>query len=390
MHCPEDQAEDPIVLVDIEDAAPFVDRSLVPLGDPPVFNETAPPTEEPDLPTYVLNKAGALPHDYWDEEFFADWRAWDGDVGAVIPGVFGDGKTHFDISLQIPTQPPEMGTAWTDSDDDGIDDAWEQAQPLGCYAIGDPDHRQDCDSDGWTDLEEYLDALDTTLKDFHADEFEDGVRPPDAPAEGGWTYAEGDWTEEGGELVGERPAGEDTKARAIATHTLDCEVCRFEATLRATSPTPGKGAADDVHTRLLGWYVDPTTNLSLTLEVFESRVTVQQKVSGQVTANASFSLPEGISTIDPDVDYDVMMERVFNFAGQPKYRFWMTITGGIEEPGVEKRGHLLKLGGLPAAAATGHAGLQGTNVNLLVGRIAAGRTFDTEQCEEDQGNPGCS
>ncbi len=323
LHCPEAETEDPIVLVDIEDALPFVDRSLVPLGDPPDFAVTGTPEGEPDLATYVLNKAGALPHDYWDEEFFADWRAWDGDVGAVIPLVFDLGKTHLQIAAQILEQPPEIGTAWADADLDGVPDNWETSPPAICpnaiWEEGTNDALDDTDGNGYSDLEDYLDCLDAQLKDFHADEFEDGVRPPDFPAEGGWTYAEGEWTEEGGELVGERPAGEDTKARAIARNTLDCELCRFEATLRATSPTPDKDAADDVHARLLGWYVDANSNVSLTLEVFESLVRVQQKVNGQVTGNGEFDLPEGISTIEPDVDYDVMMERTFNSFGQPKF-----------------------------------------------------------------------
>ncbi len=364
-HCPEAELEDPIVLVHFRDPdhPEVADRSLTELGDPPDI--TPVPAGEPDLVSYVLNKAGALPHDFWDERFFAAWRAWEGDVGTTTPAD-ADGLEHLQVEEAIGFEPPEAGTPWPDADGDGINDDWESAQPPGCYEVNpaEDDTTEDCDLDGYTDLEDYLHALADGLENFYADEFEDGARPPAVGEGGDWTYEQGDWVEQGGELVGTRAAGDD-KARAIAD-TFECQVCRFEATLRATNPTGG--APDEVHTRLLAWYQGPQNHVSLTLEVFEGQVTGEQKKNGQTKTRFFANLPFG--TVQPDVDYDVMVEYI---PDTDRFRFWVNPTGSDPD----------RLGGIDAIeATTGHLGVQGKNADILVGRLAAGRTSDLPQAEE--------
>lgn len=344
--------------------AAVVHESPSELGDPPPI---ADPPGEPDLASYILNKAGALPHDVFDEDFFADWRAWDGDVGTTTLDD-PSGLSHLEVADKITAEPPEDGTPWTDSDLDGIDDGWEMADTSGCYAIDmvTPDNREDCDLDGFTDLEEYLDILAANLEDFYADEFEDGsdqIPPPE------WTEEQGNWFEEGGELVGERLT--DDKARAIATGIEACaSECRFEATLRATNTTGGAG--DDVHVKLLGWYVGVADNVSLTLEIFENKVKGEQKKNGTTTTSFFVPFADPNATLQPDTDYDVMIE--FNPATN-RYRFWVNPAGTRPD----------RLGGISGPPTSGRVGVQSRNADALVGRVAVGRNFDTPILEEGAG-----
>lgn len=108
---------------------------------------TAPPvTEIPDLVGYVLENAGALPHDLADEKFISDYQNFTGNLGA-------DSLSQ----AQLTVEPPEMGTPQVDSDRDGMPDDWEKERGLN---PADPtDASDDRDGDGYTNIEEYLNEL---------------------------------------------------------------------------------------------------------------------------------------------------------------------------------------------------------------------------------------
>ncbi len=103
-----------------------------------------------DLQAYLLENAGALPHDSADEKFINDYRNFSGNLGA-------DSLSQDEITVV----PPETGTPPPDTDRDGMPDDWETDNGL------DPnepnDANGDLDGDGYTNIEEYLNSLSPGL-----------------------------------------------------------------------------------------------------------------------------------------------------------------------------------------------------------------------------------
>lgn len=222
-------------------------------GTPLVIAPPVTPRPDPSMEfiTYILNKAGALPRDHWDRKFLRDYRTDGGDLGAKVPPDFSGGKTHEQLQGDIHLNPPVAGDDWLDADGDGIDDAWEIEHAddpvMGCYDDQD-DSMEDCDQDGYTDLEEFLHFRAQELEGniLFGDEFEDWT----VPASPNWSFPDGDWTETEGDLHGSRKAGEDeTLAEADGVFATCDEDCSVAATLRATN-TAGATAAE---VRLLAW-----------------------------------------------------------------------------------------------------------------------------------------
>ncbi len=309
-------------------------------------------TEGEDFLTYVLNQAGALPHDFWDEKFLRDYQTYLGDLGAVPEGCLDGlecGTTHTDIELELGDHPPTPGTPWTDSDGDGIDDAWEQAQPCCCYAVLHDDSLEDCNGDDYTDLENYLHARAAELEGLvlFADEFEDRVLPAN------WTIDSGTWTEENGRFVGVRSGA---AARAVADPAFaGCDVCSVRTILRAENVNPSDNTA---HVALLGWYEDANNHVSAMLEINRDRLAVEQRIDGGVGWRGWFSV-----TLDEGVDYDVRLEYrdgqgYFWDLKPADAEAWLLSNGGI---GLQKFG-TLAVGGLQS--------------DVEVGRVDAGRALE--------------
>jgi hypothetical protein len=120
------------------------------------------------------------------------------------------------------------------------------------------------------------------------DEFEDGVLAAD------WTYLKPQWTETGGVLSG-TPAAR--KAIAVATPVFaGCQICSVEATMRTAGGLYNK-------LFLFGWYLDKKNRIDLVMSEEKDKWILKQRSGGLVVARA-----KALSTIDPHVDYDVLID----------------------------------------------------------------------------------
>lgn len=99
---------------------------------------------------HVLAIAGALPHDATDLRLVAEFRTKKGSCGALD-------RTH-----DSPIPAPAPGEPAADADGDGMPDAWERAH--GLDPQGSKDAHADRDGDGYTNLEEYLNAIAERLE----------------------------------------------------------------------------------------------------------------------------------------------------------------------------------------------------------------------------------
>lgn len=116
------------------------------------------------------------------------------------------------------------------------------------------------------------------------DDFEDGVLDPN------WTYT-GTWTETGGSLQGTSPP---KKALAIASPIFSgCLNC----TVQASMQTQG-GSKNRVW--MFAWYVDKDNRMELLMKEENDKWILKQRSGGKVVAKS-----KGLSTIDPNVAYDV-------------------------------------------------------------------------------------
>ncbi len=132
--CPEEQSE--LVFAARGMLAEVIDTAF-----------TAPAiTDIPNLEAYMLENAGALPHDPADEKFISDYQNFTGNLGADTLS-----------QAQITVSPPETGAPLADTDRDGMPDDWESARGLD---PADPtDASADRNGDGYTNIEEYLNEL---------------------------------------------------------------------------------------------------------------------------------------------------------------------------------------------------------------------------------------
>ena len=89
----------------------------------------------------MLRRAGAWPRDQVDRQIVADVTAGTGSI------------------IDRPEAWPTLaeGTPYPDADGDGMDDGWEVAR--GLSAADAADRNADRDQDGYTELEEFLEAL---------------------------------------------------------------------------------------------------------------------------------------------------------------------------------------------------------------------------------------
>ena len=94
----------------------------------------------------VLNQSGALPRDSVDQRIVEEVRTRTGHIVAAAG--------------QLPVIAP--GRAYPDSDGDGMADDWEVAHGLDPNRF---DAWGDRDRDGWTNLDEFLEARSRTLVD---------------------------------------------------------------------------------------------------------------------------------------------------------------------------------------------------------------------------------
>lgn len=120
---------------------PYARDSLV--GRPVCGNGRASLTAE-EAYWAVLRKAGALPHDSFDTRIISEVRNRRGSIPKApgpLPVIAG-------------------GTPYPDRDGDGMDDRWEQTHGTDPRK---PDPWRDADGDGWTNLDEFLDAAHRRL-----------------------------------------------------------------------------------------------------------------------------------------------------------------------------------------------------------------------------------
>jgi hypothetical protein len=117
------------------------------------------------------------------------------------------------------------------------------------------------------------------------DDFEDGT------LDGNWTYLKANWTESGGALQG-NPAGK--KAIAIAQPIFSgCSVCTIQTSIRTAG-----GSFNQIS--MYEWYVDKKNTFELVMKENNDRWILKQRAGGVVVGKA-----KGLSTIDPNVDYNV-------------------------------------------------------------------------------------
>lgn len=329
-----------------------------PHPDRPAITERPDPTM--DFITYVLNKAGALPPDHWDRKFRRQYRAWDGELGGIRDDCQGSkddcGDNHDAIQALVLAEPPAPGTPWTDADGDQIDDAWELANP-GCYCIDPPelcdDRLEDCDQDGWTDLEAWLHGRAAELEDavLFADEFEDWVAPL---AQTEWSFPEGTWQEVEGYLKGGPDGGVGSSSADALPIFPGCRECGVSGTVRVES-TLG-GTTDRAELR--GWFRDSANYVRFALlpnggQSQQGAIAAQQVVNG----TSEFTVTAENSSIDEAKDYDLQITYdpstdVFRFFIAPTGSaplFWTSAVG--QDPG------------------TGSVGFASRDAEVLGGRV---------------------
>lgn len=140
------------------------------------------------------------------------------------------------------------------------------------------------DSAGCTGSRSYTVDINGTC--LFCDDFEDGVQP-------NWLITKQNFTETGGSYVG-TPAG--NKAETIASPVFPgCSVCSIEAVMRTAG-----GVFNKVW--LLTFYIDKNNLIELLMKEESDRWLIKQRINKKVIAKA-----KGIVTIDPNVDYDVIV-----------------------------------------------------------------------------------
>lgn len=140
------------------------------------------------------------------------------------------------------------------------------------------------DSGGCTGSRSY--AVDINGTCLFCDDFEDGVQP-------NWLITKQDFTETGGSYVG-TPTG--NKAETIASPVFTgCSVCSVEVVMRTAG-----GVFNKVW--LLAFYIDKNNLIELQMKEETDRWVIKQRINKTVVAKA-----KGIITIDPNVDYDVIV-----------------------------------------------------------------------------------
>jgi uncharacterized delta-60 repeat protein len=140
------------------------------------------------------------------------------------------------------------------------------------------------DSGGCTGSRSYTVDINATC--LFCDDFEDGVQP-------NWLITKQDFTETGGNYVG-TPSG--NKAETIASPVFaGCSVCSIEVVMRTAG-----GVFNKVW--LLTFYIDKNNLIELLMKEESDRWVMKQRVNKTVVAKA-----KGILTIDPNVDYDVIV-----------------------------------------------------------------------------------
>ena len=340
------------------------------LGDPP---DVAPsPDSTMDFLTYILNKAGALPHDHWDRKFLRDYRTGVGDLGTTTEDDL-DGLTHGEAQALAELHPPLAGPQWVDADCDGIDDAWEAADVTGCYAPGtgcctnwdtcsNNDAVEDCPTDGipgYTDLEVYLHDRAQFLEDavLFADEFEDW----EAPLAGSWDLLPGEWAESEGYLLGSPAVGETTTLAEASPLFVACdEECSVAATLRATN-TDDTDANTNV--RLLAWKVpDVDTFLAVSLRPHAGaagQVVIERRQAMALQFQCTIETPIAL-----DTDYDVRIEYVRQ-STTGAYEVYFNVSTDEET--------FLAACGQGVDPPTGTVGVGSYKADVSVGRVAAVR-----------------
>ncbi len=334
-----------------------------PFTEPPVITER--PDPGMDAFTYLLNRGGALPPDHWDRQFRRQYRAYQGELAGIRDDCVGPkdecGDFHDDLIIPIINNPPATGTPWVDDDGDMIDDAWEAQNPS-CYCLEvdnitcfeTDDALEDCDLDGWTDLEEWLHGRAAALEAavVFADEFEDWKTPVS------WLFSADDWQEREGYLVGTR-LDDDTLAEFDGT-LADCdEDCSVSATLRVTDAS-GPAA----NARLLAWRkvgVDTFHAVSLKPNAGAAgQVVIERRTNGALSFQCTIE-----AAVSVDTDYDVRIE----YAGPSTtgaYRVYFNPTA-VEETFLAACGQ-----GVPPVPGT--VGVGSFQANVRAGRIAAVRT----------------
>ena len=111
------------------------------VGSPPLNSGIVPKSVSESI-SYILENAGAR-HPYFDP---VDQR--------VIQDYYANSGKVIDSQMEVGGYPElDRGTPLMDSDDDGMPDAWEESMGLDLSA---DDSAGDHDSDGYTNIEEYL------------------------------------------------------------------------------------------------------------------------------------------------------------------------------------------------------------------------------------------
>lgn len=337
------------------------------IPDPPDVTER--PDTEMDVFTYLLNRGGALPPDHWDGQFRRQYRAYQGELAGIRDDCIDQGLSkdqcgddHLAVDLLIQQHPPAPGTPWIDTDLHMIDDAWEAQNP-GCYCLvvdgitcfDTDDALEDCDSDGWTDLEEWLHGRAEELEQavVFADEFEDWQTPVS------WLLSADDWEEREGYLDGTR-LDDDTLAELDGVLTACDADCSVSATLQVTGTT-GAAAAN---VRLLAWReigVDTFHAVSLKPNAGAAgQVVIERRTAGALNFQCTIETPVAV-----DTDFDVRIE----YQGPSTtgaFRVYFNPTTDEET--------FLAACGQGVDPVPGTVGVGSFQANVRAGRIAAVRT----------------
>lgn len=120
--------------------------------------EATPSVEFPEVPVLTAQQAFQYVIEHAGASRYRD--AVDSYVIKELESLGKQGKTISDeVSLGLPNVVGEMpsGTGPTDSDQDGMPDAWETEH--GLDPANDADRNDDRNADGWTNLEEYINSL---------------------------------------------------------------------------------------------------------------------------------------------------------------------------------------------------------------------------------------
>ncbi len=127
------------------DLVGFMEPPLTGLLPAPIPAPFVSPTPVELLEELVADAVGALPRDSVDLRLLSDLAERRGASGAP-------GRTH-DTPLPTPT----LGTPYEDTDQDGMEDAWERVQ--GLDPLDPADGVGDLDGNGYSNLEEFLESL---------------------------------------------------------------------------------------------------------------------------------------------------------------------------------------------------------------------------------------